>query len=229
MSDRKKRVATQAVTYVENGMTLGLGSGSTVNEFLVVLADRVKKGLNVKGVPSSRKTETIAKELGIPLMGFPKEGTLDLAIDGADEVDPRLNLLKGGGGSLVREKIVASCAKRLLVMVDESKLVGSLGAYPLPVEVLPFGWEQTAARISVLGGEPVLRHKDGEVFISDNSNYILDCSFGTITDSEKLHRLLKQLVGVVETGLFVGMSDVVLVATKAGVEKYVHEEGRIDE
>jgi ribose 5-phosphate isomerase A len=219
MSDQDKILAAEeAVKYVENGMTLGLGSGSTVNWMLKCLSERIKEGLKVRGIPSSKKTEKLARELGIPLVDFSTTTHIDLAIDGADEIDGALNLIKGGGGSLVREKVVDACADELIIIADSSKVVSQLGAFPLPVEVLPFGYEVTMKKIEKLGGIPVLRRKDNQVFVSDNGNYILDCRFGMIEDATGLHGELIQLVGVVETGIFAGIADKVIVARNGQIE-----------
>lgn len=211
MDTNKKIVAEKAVEEIKDGMTVGLGSGSTVYWMLQALGERVKDGLEIVGIPTSQKTEKLAKELGIPLADFSSVDGIDLAIDGADEVDPHLNLLKGGGGSLVREKIVDILAKRLIIIVDETKVVDYLGTFSLPVEVVPFGWETTSKRIAEYGCLPRRREQNGEAFISDNGNYILDCDFESIDKPAELHENLKKLVGVVETGLFINMADVVMV------------------
>ncbi|MFQ3544432.1 ribose-5-phosphate isomerase RpiA [Halobacillus rhizosphaerae] len=211
-SDRGKKAAGEkAVDYVKDGMTLGLGSGSTVYWALKKLGERVKQGLNVKGVPSSTRTENWAKEFGIPLTTFHDVQELDLAIDGADEIDENLNLLKGGGGSLVREKIVNAAADSVIIIADKSKQVTQLGKRALPIEVVPFGWEVTAQRIAQCGAEITLREKQEQPFISDNGNYILDCQFELISDPASLHATLSQLPGVVETGLFIGLADRVIL------------------
>lgn len=216
-SDHKKKLAGEKVLeYIENGMTLGLGSGSTVYWTIKKLGELVKGGLDIKGIPSSKRTEGWAKEFGVPLIGFDNIQQLHLAFDGADEVDPYFNLTKGGGGSLFREKLVDSLATKFIVIVDDSKIVDQLGKFPLPVEVVQFGWETTANKIAQLGCEPKLRIKEGKAFVTDNGNYILDCSFSSITDPAQLHQQLKQLVGVVETGLFVNMVDEVIVGEKNG-------------
>ncbi len=202
MANLKRAAAIEAVKYVQDGMKIGLGSGSTVNEFIHVLGEKVANGLNVQAVPASKATEALAVELGIKLIEFTQDAQLDLAFDGADEVDKTLDLLKGGGGSLVREKIVAKASKELFIIVDESKMVDQLGAFTLPVEIIPFGWKPTAERIKELGGVPVLRMDGPDPFISNNYNVILDCDFGTITDPAGLHTKLKQLVGVVDTACF---------------------------
>ncbi len=219
MNDDKRIAAEEAVKYVKNGMILGLGSGSTVNWMLQKLSERIKaEGLQVQGIPSSKKTEKLALELGIPLIDFSTTTKIDLAIDGADEIDGKLTLLKGGGGSLVREKIVDACAEELIIIADGSKVVEQLGAFPLPVEVLPFGYEVTMKQIKQLGGQTILRKKENQVFVSDNGNYILDCQFGAIEDATALHEKLIQLVGVVDTGIFAGMADKAIIARNGEIE-----------
>ncbi|SER14310.1 ribose-5-phosphate isomerase RpiA [Piscibacillus halophilus] len=217
--DRQKQmVGEKAVDYIENGMLVGLGSGSTMYYMLKELGKRVKEGLHIRGVPSSIRTENWAKEFGIPLTDFSEVERLDIAIDGADEIDPNFNLIKGGGGSLLREKIVDAAADRFIVVADESKLVNHLGAFPLPVEVVRFGWQLTKKQIEELGCSAVLREIDDEVFVTNNNNYILDCRFDVIKDSEKLHSQLKSLLGVVETGLFFNMADEVIIGRNDGAE-----------
>lgn len=218
----KRLAAETAVSYIKSGMTVGLGSGSTVDWMLKKVGERVKAGLDIKGIPTSLKTERQAKELGIPLVDFFGVNQIDLAIDGADEIDDQLNLLKGGGGSLVREKIVDARASELIIIADQSKIVSQLGSFSLPVEIVPFGFEATARNIAEFGGVPTLREKDNRVFVSDNGNYILDCKFDNIRYPSSLHEKLKLLVGVVETGLFVGMTDKVIVAQNGKIETLVN-------
>lgn len=215
---RKKAVGEKAATFIHDGMIVGLGSGSTVYWLLKKLGELVDQGLNIKGIPSSKRTEGWAKEFRIPLTTFSEVQSVDVAIDGADEIDPDFNLTKGGGGSLLREKLVDANAKQLIIIADESKMVSSLGKFPLPVEVVPFGWELTARKITQLGATPHLRKNESKVFVSDNGNYILDCEFQSIADPEELHNQLKLLLGVVETGLFIGMTDTVLIGGEDGVE-----------
>ncbi|UOQ46469.1 ribose-5-phosphate isomerase RpiA [Halobacillus salinarum] len=198
-------------------MTIGLGSGSTVYWLLENLGKRVSKGLKVKGVPSSVKTEKLADKFGIPLTSFHDIQELDLAIDGADEVDDYLNLIKGGGGSLVREKIVIEASKHVIIIGDESKLVKGLGNRPLPIEVIRFGWEVTCRKITRVGAECSLRLEGSHPFISDNGNYILDCDFPTITHPASLHEQLTSLAGVVETGLFVNSADQVILGKENNI------------
>lgn len=214
----KQMVGEKAVTFIQNGMKVGLGSGSTMYYAVKALGERVKNGLDVVGVPTSNTTAKWAKEFGVPLTDFSETQKLDLAIDGADEVDDELQLIKGGGGALLREKIVADAAEEFIVIVDESKMVNHLGKFSLPVEVVPFGWEVTKAKITKLGCKPVLRKADGERFVTDNGNYILDCPFEKISDPENLHKQLNTIVGVVETGLFINMTKKVLVGKDGAVE-----------
>lgn len=215
---KKKVVGEKAVEYIQDGMTIGLGSGSTVYWMMKKLGELVQEGFNVRGVPSSLRTEGWAKEFGIPLVYFSEVSRLDVAIDGADEVDPGFNLIKGGGGSLLREKLVDAAADQLIIVVDDRKLVQTLGAFPLPVEVVPFGWELTAMRVAALDCSPQLRKKDGEIFVTNNGNYILDCPFTSIADPTALHHELKQILGVVETGLFINMTDIVIVGEAEGIK-----------
>lgn len=218
MEQNKKNAGEAAVDYIKDGTVVGLGSGSTMYWMLKKLGKCVEKGLDIKGVPTSVKTEQLAETFGIPLTTFSEIEQIDLAVDGADEVDEALNLLKGGGGSLVREKIVDAAAKQLVIIVDDSKMVYRLGTFPLPVEVVPFGWELTAANLAKLGCVPQRREVDNEVFVSNNGNYILDCQFPEIINPKQLHDNIKGCVGVVETGLFTDMTDMVIVATKHGTE-----------
>ncbi|WP_261134373.1 ribose-5-phosphate isomerase RpiA [Bacillus sp. Marseille-Q3570] len=217
MNDKRK-AAEEAVKKLKNGMTVGLGSGSTVEWMLKKLGEEVGKGLQITGITTSKKTEHLARKYGIPLTSLSKTTHVDIAIDGADEVDPDLNLLKGGGGALVREKIVASLAEQLIIIVDSSKMVSRLGYAPLPVEVVPFGWEATVRKIEEFGGRPSLRRTDGQVFVSDNGNYILDCRFDQIEQPALFHEKLKQLTGVVDTGLFPAMADQVIISRDGKIE-----------
>ncbi len=217
MDPEKKLAAEASIDFIEDGMVVGLGSGSTVDWMVRKLGEKVLEGLNIKAIPSSKKTEQLAVEVGVPLTDFASVDRIDIAIDGADEIDGKLNALKGGGGSLVREKVVDVNADQLIIIVDQSKVVDKLGEFPLPVEVLQFGWEITAKQIAELGGKPVLRMRDEKPFISDNVNYILDCKFGVITQPEALHEKLKLLTGVVETGIFINVVDKVIIGRKDGI------------
>ena len=216
----KQLAGAKAVEFIEDGMAVGLGTGSTAFWMVERLGERVKEGLEVRGIPTSRRTEEQARRLGIPLVTFADVQELDLAIDGADEIGPRLALVKGGGGALLREKLVAASARRFIVVADATKKVEVLGQFPLPVEVVPFAWEVTARRVAAATGvEPVLRRAEGgDTYVTDNGNYILDCRCGEIRDPAKLERDLNLIVGVVECGLFVGMADLAIVAADEGVE-----------
>jgi ribose 5-phosphate isomerase A len=215
----KQRAAEAAVAEVEDGMVLGLGSGSTAELALHALATRVAGGLRISGVPTSERTAALARRLGVPLTDFAAHKRLDLAIDGADEVEPSsLALIKGRGGALLREKIVAAASRRMLVVVDDSKLVTRLGRGPVPVEIVAFGWQTTLARLEAAGMRPVLRRTpDGAPFLTDGGNHIADCSLGPIDDAVALDGQLRTSVGVIETGLFLGFAERVAVAAAKAV------------
>ncbi|TLS37954.1 ribose-5-phosphate isomerase RpiA [Pseudalkalibacillus caeni] len=213
----KKLAGEKAVDYIENNMVIGLGTGSTVYWTIRHLALRVKAGLHIKAIPTSMSTARLAEQLGIPLASFTEIDRLDLTIDGADEVSPDLNLIKGGGGALLREKIVAYASERLIIVADSSKQVASLGKFPLPVEITPFGWENTCKQVMLLGCESLtLREKDERPFVTDNGNYIADCKFGRIDSPDLLEKSLNAIPGVVENGLFVNMADQVIIGTEKG-------------
>ena len=218
--DAKQRAGFKAAEFVEDGMSVGLGTGSTADWLVERLGERVREGLRVRCVPTSRRTEERARRAGITLVGLGEVPGLDLTIDGADEIGPGLALVKGGGGALLREKLVAAAARRFVVIADASKRVEVLGRFPLPVEVVPFGWELTARRVAaVTKAEAVLRAGEGGgPFVTDNGNYILDCLCGEIPDPARTERELKGLLGVVESGLFVGMADLAVVASDDDVE-----------
>jgi len=217
----KQQAAERALEYVQSGMALGMGSGSTARHVVAGLAARLRDGRlrDVVGVPTSEATAALARELSIPLATLEERPQLDLAIDGADEVDPALNLIKGLGGALLREKIVAASARRFVVVVDETKIVARLGTRaPLPVEVIAFGLPLCRRRLAELGCEPALRlTAGGSVYRTDEGNVILDCRFTTLADAQALSAAINTIPGVVEHGLFVGMADVVLVAGAGGV------------
>jgi len=217
---QKKNAAAAAMAYVENRMTVGLGSGSTVEFALRLLAQKVAGGLRVTGVPSSLATARLAQRLRIPLIR--DEGafkSIDLTIDGADEVDAHLNLIKGGGGALTREKIVATRSDRVIIIVDQKKLVKQLGKFPVPVEVLPFGWQSTAAMLRSLGARVSLRRQGRRAYQTDNGNMILDCAFGKISDPHMLAQNIRDIAGVVENGLFPGVADLVISGHREGGTK----------
>ncbi|MBD2870816.1 ribose-5-phosphate isomerase RpiA [Paenibacillus arenilitoris] len=215
--ETKRIAAERAVEYVGDGMVVGLGTGSTAYWAIQKLGARVKEGLRVKAIATSIESEALARELGIPILSFADlAGEIDLTIDGADEVDADNHLIKGGGGALLREKIVAKASRELIVIVDQSKLVDRLGDFPLPVEIVPFGCEMTLRHVSELGCKPVLRTRGDEPFRTDNGNYIADCAFGAIHDPGLLETRLNGIPGVVENGLFVGMSSKVIVGCGNG-------------
>ena len=206
----KKIVGEKAVEFVKDGMTVGLGTGSTVYYTIIKLGQLMKEGLSIKGVPTSIQTEKLANECGIPLANINEIDYIDVAIDGADEVDPQLNLMKGGGGALLREKIIARAAKKFIVVADPAKIVNHLGAFPLPIEVVPFGVEITNKQIRLLGAETTIRYSNGTPYKSDNGNYVIDAKFPNILDPISLEHKLNLIPGVVENGLFNQMADAVI-------------------
>lgn len=215
----KKRAAERAVEFVQDGQLVGLGTGSTTLFALQALGQRVREGMKIVGVPTSVHTEKIARDLGIPLTDLNQVDRLDIVIDGADEIDGEFNTIKGGGGALTREKLVAISANQRVIIVDEQKLVSSLGkSCAVPVEVLPFAWTLSMRLLKELGCTPQRREKGGEVFATDNENLILDCKFEGIEDVAELEKKIKLVPGVVESGLFVGICDVVIVGFDDHVE-----------
>ncbi|WP_028609274.1 ribose-5-phosphate isomerase RpiA [Paenibacillus harenae] len=215
--ETKRIAAERAVEYIEDGMVVGLGTGSTAYWAIQKIGARVKEGLRIKALATSIESEAMAEALGIPIIPFAElSGPIDLTIDGADEVDSISNLIKGGGGALLREKIVAKASDRMIVIVDQSKLVTHLGDFPLPVEVVPFGNELTVRHLIGLGCEPVIRMKGEERFLTDNGNYIADCAFGRIMEPGRLEMQLNGIPGVVDNGLFVQMASKVIVGYDNG-------------
>ena len=214
--DMKKRAAEKAVEAIKDRMIVGLGTGSTALFAIRKIGERIKEGLRIGAVATSLDTEKMARELSIPLVSFAAVSTIDISIDGADEVDKNKNLIKGGGGALLREKMVAYHSKTYLVIVDESKLVDTLGKFPLPVEVLPFAAELTIKKLQEFG-EAKFRQAEGKNFITDNGNYIADLSLFPITNPQVLDTALHQIPGVLETGLFSNsLVTNILVGTKSG-------------
>jgi ribose 5-phosphate isomerase A len=215
----KKLAAEAALDYVKDGYVVGLGTGSTVRHLLAALEPRVQGGLKITGVPTSEETAELARKAGIPLLTDDDVWPIDVAIDGADQVDPRLNLIKGGGGALLREKIVAANARQVIIMVDETKRVSVLGGtFPLPVEVLPFGWTNTARMIEQVGGKTLRRERNGHVFRTASGHYILDLHLARIDDPAGLEARLNRIPGVIECGLFVGRTDILIVGTSHGID-----------
>ena len=217
----KRAAAYRALDFVKDGMVVGLGTGSTAFFVIEGLGKRVAEGLSVVGIPTSERTAAQARSLHIALSSLAARPSIDLTIDGADEVERKtLHLIKGLGGALLREKIVAAASQQLVIVVDQEKLVDRLGDHtPVPVEVVQFGWQATAAALTKLGADPVLRHAtEDHPLITDGGNYILDCRFARITDPRKLEKQVNMTVGVVESGLFIDRTSAVIVASEGGVE-----------
>jgi len=213
----KKLVGTYAAQFVQQDSVIGLGTGSTVYWLLQELGSRVKQGLRFTAVPTSAQTLTLGKELGINFTELNDVDELSITIDGADEADPQLQLIKGGGGALLQEKMVAAATKQLIIIADHTKIVEQLGTFPLPVEVIPFGWKQVQKHITGLGCEKiVLRTRNNQTYITDNHNYILDCYFNKIENAASLNAALHSIPGVVETGLFINMASTVIAGYPDG-------------
>jgi ribose 5-phosphate isomerase A len=217
----KKQAAEKATEYLQDGMIVGLGSGSTANFAIQRVAELLKNGQlnNIRAIPSSLSSEKKARQLGIPLTDFTQHTEIDITIDGADEVDPRLNLIKGGGGALLREKILVQCSKRVIIIVDETKLSPALGKkWPVPLEVLPFAWPAEEKYLRALGAGVTLRKgKKGKIYLTDQKNYILDFNMGVIKHPEEIANRLNQRAGILEHGLFLEMVSDVIVAGKKGI------------
>ena len=216
----KKAAALKAVEYVRDGMIVGLGTGSTAKHLVIALGDKVRAGMKLRGVPTSHETAALAKQSGIALLDTEHRWEIDVAIDGADQVDPSFNLIKGGGGALLKEKIVAASAKQFIVLVDYTKRVSVLGgSFPLPIEIIPFGWGSTAREIEKLTTSTVvLRERNGKPFQTEAGHLIVDVHLPRIDHPQELEAALHQIPGIVETGLFVGRTDLLIVGTPDGVE-----------
>jgi ribose 5-phosphate isomerase A len=220
----KEAAARESLKYVSDGHVVGLGSGSTATIAIRLLGERVRSGLKIRGIPSSIASRDLALKLGIPLTTFDETQEIDVTIDGADEFDPALNLIKGGGGAMLREKIVASASRQFIIVTDSSKQVSVLGKFPLPVEVIGFAEPLVVKKISGLGASVVQRQdSSGKPYVTDEGHHILDCHFRQITDSPSLARTLSEMPGVVEHGLFVGMANVVLMARSGKVEEFCRD------
>ena len=230
VSRAKQAAGIAACDFISSGMEVGLGTGSTVRYTVIELGRRMKEeGLSIRGVPTSVETAELATELGIPLLGWHEVSTLAVTIDGADEFDPQFHLIKGGGGALTREKIVAQVSEAMVIVTDPSKDVLTLGEFPLPVEVLQFGWEVTVRHIQDFCPGNITRRGGDSPFVTDNGNFIVDCLFGpTIQDPESLETLIRGVAGVVEVGLFTGMADAIVIGSEAGVETRIKQGGRLD-
>jgi ribose 5-phosphate isomerase A len=221
-NDLEKEAAARAsLRFIRDGHVVGLGTGSTAACFIRLLGEQVKKGLRIRGIPTSVRSRELALSLGIPLTTLDECQEIDVTVDGADEVDPELRLIKGGGGALLREKIVASATKQLVIVADATKRVAVLGKFPLPVEVIQFARALVTKRIAALGAQVTLRMEAGEKpYVTDENNHILDCSFGQIPDADGLARQLSDMPGVVEHGLFIGMANTVLMANGSEIAEF---------
>ena len=222
LDELKRAAALKAVDYVKDGMVVGLGTGSTAKHMVIALGEKVKAGLTLRGVPTSQETATLARQCGITLIDQDSRWITDVAIDGADQVDPAFNLIKGGGGALLKEKIVAASAKQFIVLIDHTKRVPVLGgSFPLPVEVVPFGWGNTVRYIeSLTKGRVVLREHNRTPFKTESGNLIVDVHLARIDRPQDLEIALNHIPGVVETGLFIGRTDILIVGTPDGIETY---------
>jgi len=218
IEEMKRMAGERAAEYIKDGMVVGLGTGSTVKYTILKLGEMVKDGLRIIGIPTSRATEKLAREVGIKIGDINDYPEIDLTVDGADEVDARFNLIKGGGGALLREKIVAHASRYEVIVVDERKVKDFLGDFPLPIEIVKFGYRRTMGVLSNLGCQPKMREVDGEIFITDNGNYIVDCKFGRIENPRKLELEIKDIPGVVEVGIFTELCNEVIIGKKEGVE-----------
>ncbi|WP_058303197.1 ribose-5-phosphate isomerase RpiA [Gorillibacterium timonense] len=217
--DRKRIAAERAARYLRDGMVVGLGTGSTAYWAIREIGRLVRDGLSIRAIATSKQSEAHARRLGIPIVSFAEIDTIDLTIDGADEVDADLQVIKGGGGALLREKIVAGASKELIIIVDDEKPVEQLGKFPLPVEVVPFGFELAVRRLQELGCKPVLRLHEEIPFLTDNGNYTVDCHFGRIEHPIELHTAINRIVGVVDNGLFLNMANRVIIGCSDGAVK----------
>ena len=221
LNSLKKAAALAAVEFVRDGMVVGLGTGSTATHMIIALGEKVRAGMTLRAVPTSKETAALARHHGISLVDTDDAWVIDVAIDGADQVDSGFNLIKGGGGALLKEKIVAASAKQFIVMVDHTKRVPVLGGFPLPIEVIPFGWGNTAREIEALTqSRVVLRERNGSPFDTEAGNMILDVHLPRIDNPRGLEIALNLIPGVVGTGLFVGRTDLLIVGTANGVESY---------
>ena len=223
MSLEKQNAAKAAVDEIEDGMLVGLGTGSTASYAISYLGEKIRKGLSISAIPTSETSKKQAEAEGIPLTNFEQHPKIDICIDGADEIDSKFNMIKGGGGALLREKIVASSAKRYLIIIDSSKKVDVLGAFPLPVEVIPFGWQVVFGKLKSMNANPKIRKPKGCPFVTDEGNYILDCSFKNIEDPSQLETELNSIPGIVENGLFTGMCNRMIMGKG---EQVISEERR---
>lgn len=217
--DQEKQAAARAaVELVQSGQIVGLGSGSTASHAIRFLAERVHAGLKIVGIPTSQRTRRLAEQLEIPLTTLEDQSRIDIDIDGADEIDPQLNLIKGGGGAFLREKVIASVSRRFVVIADSEKQVQRLGKFPLPVEVIPFAQSVVTPQIEALGAQVKLRgYAYGNPYVTDEGHHVLDCTFGEIADPPALAENLRRIPGVVEHGLFIGMAELAIIGKNGNV------------
>jgi len=221
--NEKQIAGEKAVEFIKDKMTVGLGTGSTACFTIKKLGEMIKSGLDIKCVSTSNETTSLAVSLGIPLVSIDDIDEIDLTIDGADEIDPQFNGIKGGGGALLFEKIVAASSKKIIWVVDSTKMVKKLGKYPVPLEILPFGYKQTFKKLNLLGYNPVVRSKNNKMFLTDSNNYIIDLHLERIDDPVKLEKELNMIPGVIENGLFVNMTDIVVVGRDGNTEVLKNE------
>lgn len=218
--EQKLAAATAAVDHIKDGMVVGLGTGSTAAKMVDLVGEKVANGLHIVAVPTSEATAKQARDLGIKVVGLDDVDIIDLTIDGTDEVDPQMRLIKGGGGAHLREKIVASLSDKMIIIAENKKMVDVLGAFKLPVEVIPFAAEALLPRMEALGCNPEIRMNGNEKFLTDENNIIIDCAFESIDDPEELALTISTMPGVVEHGLFIGFADLVLIGSDEGVKKF---------
>lgn len=216
--DQKRVAGEKSAEYIKDGMILGLGTGSTAYYMIKKVGELIKNGMKIKAVATSKSTESLARELKIPLLSIDEVDRIDLAIDGVDEIDNEFNAIKGGGGALFREKIVASLANEVIWIMDESKLVDGIGEFPLPVEILPYGYKHVIKELQDYSLNPKIRMKEEEIFVTDNGNYIVDLHIGTPMNINDVYNKVNRITGVLETGLFINMCDRIIIGTSSGAK-----------
>ncbi|MBC2459917.1 ribose-5-phosphate isomerase RpiA [Clostridium beijerinckii] len=216
--DQKRVAGEKSTEYIKDGMILGLGTGSTAYYMIRKVGELIKNGMKITAVATSKSTESLAKELKIPLLSIDEVDRIDLAIDGVDEIDNEFNAIKGGGGALFREKIVASLANEVIWIMDESKLVDGIGEFPLPVEILPYGYKHVIKELQDYSLNPKIRMKEEEIFVTDNGNYIVDLHIGKPMNINDVYNKVNKITGVLETGLFINMCDRIIIGTSSGTK-----------
>lgn len=216
--DQKRVAGEKSAEYIKDGMILGLGTGSTAYYMIKKVGELIKNGMKIKAVATSKSTESLARELKIPLLSIDEVDKIDLAIDGVDEIDNEFNAIKGGGGALFREKIVASLANEVIWIMDESKLVDGIGKFPLPVEILPYGYKHVIKELQDYSLNPKIRMKEEEIFVTDNGNYIVDLHIGTPMNINDVYNKVNRITGVIETGLFINMCNRIIIGTSSGTK-----------